>query len=172
MTGCGGQSRRRLMPGSLRVAAGITLVIAVVAMTCPAPAIAVSRLMMQAGCLGQTCPEIKSTPGYGTEPEETVRPHPWKFKRQIGARTVVIRVGWVSCTHKAPIIRLEIERHRGRAIITAIERSLAVPPVTGCLKSRGYTELKVQLPVDVSRLRLFDGSYSPPKLRWRGSQAH
>lgn len=99
----------------------------------------------------------------------TAQTHPWKFNRRLGKHAVVIKVGWTACTRGTiPRIRIRVRQKPGRAMITAIVHRRSPPPATKCLRLRGRKKIRVRLRGDVSGLKLFDGSFSPPKLRWVG----
>lgn len=94
-------------------------------------------------------------------------PHAWKFHRTLGAQTVELSVGWTACKAEfAPTFRKYVTESPGRATITIFEEASEVPPGTHCFKSRGTHRLRVRLDRKIEKLMVFDGSFSPPKLRW------
>jgi hypothetical protein len=69
-------------------------------------------------------------------------------------------------------VKTVVERP-GRAVITISERPVPVNPGSHCLKSRGRSELRVRLGAPISELDLYDGSASPPQLRFsNGSRTY
>jgi hypothetical protein len=98
--------------------------------------------------------------------------HPWKFQRILGASTVELSVGWTACNPElVPRFRKSVTESRGRAKITIFEKAREVPPGTHCVRSRGKTRLRVRLHQQLEKLKVFDGSSSPPVLRFRGHRS-
>lgn len=102
----------------------------------------------------------------------TTTAHPWHFRRRLGVRTVEISVSWAACVRRpASTIQKHVIEHPGRAVITTIVQVPTPPPGTACLKLRQKRNIRVRLGTPVAQLKLYDGSYSPPKLRWTGAPA-
>lgn len=99
--------------------------------------------------------------------EHSARARPWHFGRQLGRLTVEISVGWRACSRATvPTIRAYVVRRPGRAVITTRVHAPPHSPDSPCMRLLGVRNIRVRLDVPVSRLKLFDGSFSPPKLRW------
>jgi hypothetical protein len=95
--------------------------------------------------------------------------HPWKFRRIVGARTFELAVGWIACNRQLmPKFESKVTERPGRAIVTVIERMADASGVR-CLKVRGSHHMRIRLRAPVRGLTLFDGSSSPPTLRFSGS---
>lgn len=125
--------------------------------------------------LGFFGPEVSPSPAAGggwarglrTEAAASEQVRPWHFKKLLGARTVEVAVSWTACRrHPAATIKKQIVERPGRAIITTTVNVPTPPAGTACLRLRSKRNIRVQLERPVSQLRLYDGSYSPPKLRW------
>jgi hypothetical protein len=97
---------------------------------------------------------------------ETTTGRPWYFRQQLGRLTVEIFVTWPSCSLKTvPTIHADVIERPGRAVITT--RVYVPPPPPGkCLRLLRRQDIRVRLDRPVAALKLFDGSYSPPRLRW------
>jgi hypothetical protein len=99
-------------------------------------------------------------------------PHVWKFHGTLGVRTVEISVGWVACkAGLGPMIHKYVTEGRGRATITILEKAQEIPPGTRCFRSRGTRELRVRLGQRIERVKIYDGSSSPPMLRYSGRRS-
>lgn len=95
--------------------------------------------------------------------------HPWKFQGILGTSTVELSVGWTACNPElVPKFRKSVTESRGRTTITIFEEAREVSPGTRCLRSRGNTRLRVRLHQRLKKLKVFDGSSSPPVLRFWG----
>jgi hypothetical protein len=98
--------------------------------------------------------------------------HVWKFHRTMGTRTIELSVGWTACNADlVPTFRKYVTESHGRATITILEEAREVPAGTRCFKSRGTRRLRVRLDQQFEKLKVFDGSFSPPALRFRGAMA-
>jgi hypothetical protein len=92
---------------------------------------------------------------------------PWHFRRRLGFRTVEIAVSWTACNRRpASTIRTRVIERPGRAVITTLVHVPAPPTGTPCLRQRQRRNIRVRLAMPVAQLKLYDGSYSPPRLRW------
>jgi len=121
---------------------------------------------VQAAC-PLNCSAFKSMLASMNDETETNVVGHWHFRRQLGRMTVEISVGWTTCTRQqASVIRVQTVERPSRAVITARVRIPTPPPATPCLRQRRIQNIRVRLRTPVSRLKLYDGSYSPPKLRW------
>jgi hypothetical protein len=97
---------------------------------------------------------------------------PWHFRRTVGERTVEISVGWGACSRKpAPTIEGKVTRRPGQAVITVFVEVPSPPPDTPCQRLRLKRNIRVQIGTPVDQLKLYDGSFSPPKLRWSGTRS-
>lgn len=95
--------------------------------------------------------------------------HPWHFDRRLGARTIQIDVSFGACARQpSPAISPRVVERPGRAVITAFVRLPPQPPATKCLRLRLERRLRVRLGSPVAALVLYDGSFSPPRIRYAG----
>ena len=98
---------------------------------------------------------------------EEVEVRPWHFDRLLGTRTIDATVGFIACTRKSkPAIQPRIVERSRRAVVTMVLHLRPVPPGTRCLRLRGRRHIYIQFNSAVNRLKLFDGYFVPPKLRW------
>ncbi len=115
-------------------------------------------------CDSSDCP--RDPPPNGTHRAAVVvSSHPWHLRRMLGLRTIKVAIGWTSCGRSAPTIHADVVERPGRAVITTLARSQPLPPGTACLKMRGIAYKQIRLGAPVADLKLFDGSYAPPRLR-------
>jgi hypothetical protein len=123
-----------------------------------------SALAGESPCGGNHCADVadlRATVG-------TARP--WHFRHTVGERTVEISVGWGACSRKpAPTIESKVRRRPGEAVITVFVEVPSPPPDTPCQRLRLKRNIRVQIGMPVDQLKLYDGSFSPPRLRWSGS---
>lgn len=99
-------------------------------------------------------------------------PHVWKFHGTLGAHTVKMSVSWIACqAGLGPRIQKHVTGSRGRTTITIFEKAREIPPGTPCLRSRGTHQLRVRLGQQVEKIKIYDGSVSPPVLRFRGRRS-
>jgi hypothetical protein len=131
-----------------------------------APA-AAGGMRAQGFCGAPRCQKAKFVRGVTTDRAGTTTARPWHFRRRLSVRTVEISVGWTACGRR-PDSKIEkhVIEHPGRAVITTLVRVPALPPGTACLRLRQRRNIRVRLRTPVSQHKLYDGSYSPPKLRW------
>lgn len=98
--------------------------------------------------------------------------HAWKFQGLLGERTIELSVGWTACkADLSPKFRKSVTEGRGRATITIFEEAREVPPGTHCFRSRGIRRLRVRFGQQVEKIKIYDGSSSPPALRFRGRRS-
>jgi len=127
-------------------------------------AVAVLCIAMGApvSAFARAIPKASSTSRAGT----TVA-RPWQFERKLGAKTVEISLSWTDCGRRpAPTRRAKVVERPGRAIITALVHTPASSPGTPCKRVRKKGKIRVRLDRPISSLKLYDGSFTPPKLRW------
>jgi hypothetical protein len=105
------------------------------------------------------------TPPNGPSTQEEDGPLSWKFKSVLGRHSIEISVGWSSCAGGPPAVRPQVSQGRGRAVIT-IHRIPATEAPGPCLKSRGVHLMRIRLAGAVADLQIYDGSSSPPALRF------
>lgn len=124
-------------------------------------------MRIQSVCGVPRCQKVEFVRGVTADRAGTTTARPWHFRQLLGARTVEISVSWTACSQRpAANIEKHVIEHPGRVVITTIVHVPAPPPGTGCLRSRQRRNIRVQLRMPVAQRKLYDGSYSPPKLRW------
>lgn len=105
--------------------------------------------------------------GLQTDRAASEQVRPWHFERRLGARTVEVSVSWTECRRRpAATVTKQIVERPGRAIITTTVHVPTRPAGTACLRLRAKQNVRVRLQTPDAQLKLYDGSYSPPKLRW------
>jgi hypothetical protein len=130
------------------------------------PAVA-GGLRLHSFCGAPRCQKIGFVRSATADRAGTTTARPWHFRRRLGVRTVELAVSWTACSRQpASTVRTHLIEHPGRAVITTLVHVPARPPATPCLKQRQRRNIRVRLGAPVAQLKLYDGSYSPPKLRW------
>jgi hypothetical protein len=131
-----------------------------------APAVA-GGMRVQGFCGAPRCQKVEFVRGVTADRAGTTTARPWHFRRRLDVRTVEISTSWTACSRRpASTIEKHVIEHPGRAVITTIVHVPAPPPGTACLRLRQRRNIRVRLGTPVVQLKLYDGSYSPPKLRW------
>lgn len=91
---------------------------------------------------------------------------PWHLERNLGKKSVEISFSWIDCgEHSTPSKHAQVVERPGRAIVTALVHVPAHPPGTPCQRARRRGSIHVHLRRPVAKLKLYDGSYTPPRLR-------
>lgn len=156
----------RSMPKSRRMRRLLSGAIAVACLSASMSALALGNSREASLCSGPQCLDGLSRHDANASAQSS-EPRPWHFQRVLGSKTIEITVGFVACSRQsAPVIRPKVIERSERVVITTLVYPRSVPPGTRCLRLRGKRHLRVKLGAPVSHLKLFDGSYSPPKLRW------
>lgn len=94
-------------------------------------------------------------------------PAPWKVGAIVDATTVriVSHVGYCAGDRRPRFGYVRVEKRGHRVYISP--RVLNAPPRKGSCRGVGYFEKRtIDLGESLSRLQLFDGTTSPPTLRW------
>lgn len=133
-----------------------------------APPAVAGGLRLHSFCGGPRCQRVEFVRGVSADrTRPTTAARPWHFRRRLGVRTIEIAVSWTACSRRpAATVRTHVIEHPGRAVITTFVHIPALPPATPCFRQRQRRNIRVQLGPPVAQLKLYDGSYSPPKPRW------
>jgi hypothetical protein len=92
---------------------------------------------------------------------------PWQFAQRLGRSKVELSFVVSVCNKQTvPEVRSKVVERPGRAVITILVSVSDPPPGTLCLRSLRRKKINLQLGAPLATLKLFDGSYSPPKRRW------
>lgn len=132
----------------------------------PIPVDAADGHETQSACSVPACTDVESASPRINDSSGAATARPWHFRRQLGRSTVEISVSWAACRRTVPKIKVRVVERPHRAVITTRVHVPARPPGTSCLRLRGRRSIRVRLGRPVAGLKLFDGSFSPPKLRW------
>jgi hypothetical protein len=92
---------------------------------------------------------------------------PWRFVRRLGRSTVELSFAIGICSKETvPKIHPRVRERPGRAVITIWVSIPEAPAGTPCMRSLKKRKIRVKLGKPITKLKLFDGSHSPPILRW------